>query len=66
MPVCTGAFILSRAGLTCHKRLTSHPGAVDSLQRFGPPAMVLTIDHGWRVGGALRVVKLRCAAPTRR
>jgi putative intracellular protease/amidase/YHS domain-containing protein len=70
MSVCTGAFILSRAGLTRHKHITSHWGAVDSLQRFDPQAIVrkdqrfvedgkLLTTAGVSAGidGALRVVE---------
>ena len=70
MSVCTGAFILSRAGLTHHKRITSHWGAVDSLQRFDPQATVLkdkrfvedgklltTAGVSAGIDGALRVVE---------
>jgi putative intracellular protease/amidase/YHS domain-containing protein len=70
MSVCTGAFILSRAGLTYHKHITSHWGAVDSLQRFDPQATVLkdkrfvedgklltTAGVSAGIDGALRVVE---------
>jgi putative intracellular protease/amidase/YHS domain-containing protein len=70
MSVCTGAFILSRAGLTRHKRITSHWSAVDSLQRFDPQATVLkdkrfvedgklltTAGVSAGIDGALRVVE---------
>lgn len=70
MSVCTGAFILSRAGLTHHKRITSHWAAVDSLQRFDPQATVLkdqrfvedgrlltTAGVSAGLDGALRVVE---------
>ncbi len=70
MSVCTGAFILSKAGLTHHKRITSHWSAVDSLQRFDPQATVLkdkrfvedgklltTAGVSAGIDGALRVVE---------
>jgi transcriptional regulator GlxA family with amidase domain/YHS domain-containing protein len=70
MSVCTGAFILSKAGLTRHKRITTHWGAVDSLQRFDPQATVLkdqrfvedgklltTAGVSAGIDGALRVVE---------
>ena len=70
MSVCTGAFILSRAGLTHHKSITSHWSAVDSLQRFDPQATVLkdkrfvedgklltTAGVSAGIDGALRVVE---------
>ena len=70
MSVCTGAFILSEAGLTHHKSVTSHWGAVDSLQRFDPQATVLkdkrfvedgklltTAGVSAGIDGALRVVE---------
>ena len=70
MSVCTGAFIMSRAGLTHHKHITSHWGAVDSLQRFDPQATVLqnkrfvedgklltTAGVSAGIDGALRVVE---------
>ena len=69
MSVCTGAFILSKAGLTRHKRITTHWAAVDSLQRFDPQATVLkdqrfvedgklltTAGVSAGIDGALRVV----------
>ena len=69
MSVCTGAFILSRAELTHHKRVTTHWGAADSLQRFDPQAIVLkdqrfvedgklltTAGVSAGIDGALRVV----------
>ena len=69
MSVCTGAFILSRAGLAHHKSITSHWSAVDSLQRFDPQAKVLkdkrfvedgklltTAGVSAGIDGALRVV----------
>jgi putative intracellular protease/amidase/YHS domain-containing protein len=69
MSVCTGAFILSEAGLTHHKSVTTHWGAVDSLQRFDPQATVLkdkrfvedgklltTAGVSAGIDGALRVV----------
>lgn len=52
MSVCTGAFILSRAGLTHRKHITSHWSAVDSLQRFDPQAKVLK-DHRFVEDGKL-------------
>ena len=70
MSVCTGAFILSQAGLTHHKSITSHWSAVDSLQRFDPQATVLkdrrfvedgrlltTAGVSAGIDGALRVVE---------
>ncbi len=70
MSVCTGAFILSRAGLTHHKSITSHWSVVDSLQRFDPQAKVLkdkrfvedgrlltTAGVSAGIDGALRVVE---------
>jgi len=70
MSVCTGAFILSQAGLTHHKSVTSHWSAVDSLQRFDPQAKVLkdkrfvedgklltTAGVSAGIDGALRVVE---------
>jgi len=70
MSVCNGAFILSQAGLTHHKRITSHWGVVDSLQRFDPQATVLkdkrfvedgklltTAGVSAGIDGALRVVE---------
>ncbi|AMR27257.1 hypothetical protein A0257_09205 [Hymenobacter psoromatis] len=70
MSVCTGAFILSRAGLTHHKSITSHWSVVDSLQRFDPQATVLknkrfvedgrlltTAGVSAGIDGALRVVE---------
>lgn len=70
MSVCTGAFILSKAGLTHHKRITSHWSAVDSLQRFDAQATVLkdkrfvedgklltTAGVSAGIDGALRVVE---------
>lgn len=70
MSVCTGAFILSRAGLTHHKSITSHWAVVDSLQRFDPQATVLknkrfvedgrlltTAGVSAGIDGALRVVE---------
>jgi putative intracellular protease/amidase/YHS domain-containing protein len=70
MSVCTGAFILSKAGLTHHQRVTTHWGAVDSLQRFDPQATVLkdkrfvedgklltTAGVSAGIDGALRVVE---------
>lgn len=70
MSVCTGAFILSRAGLTHHKRITSHAAVVDSLQSFDPLATVLkdkrfvedgklltTAGISAGIDGALRVVE---------
>jgi putative intracellular protease/amidase/YHS domain-containing protein len=70
MSVCTGAFILSRAGLTHDKRVTSHWSAVDSLGRFDSQATVLkdqrfvedgrlltTAGVSAGIDGALRVVE---------
>lgn len=70
MSVCTGAFILSKAGLTHHKSITSHWSAVDSLQRFDAQATVLkdkrfvedgklltTAGVSAGIDGALRVVE---------
>ena len=70
MSVCTGAFILTQAGLTHHKRITSHWRAVDSLQRLDPQAIVLkdkrfvedgklltTAGVSAGIDGALRVVE---------
>lgn len=70
MSVCTGAFILSQAGLTHHKHVTTHWGATDSLQRFDPQAIVLkdkrfvedgklltTAGVSAGIDGALRVVE---------
>lgn len=70
MSVCTGAFILSQAGLTHHKRITSHAAVVDSLRRFDPLATVLrdqrfvedgklltTAGISAGIDGALRVVE---------
>lgn len=34
MSVCTGAFIISKAGLTRGKTITSHAAVIDSLSRF--------------------------------
>ena len=41
MSVCTGAFILARAGLLDDKNITTHHGSLESLQELLPNATVL-------------------------